>query len=258
MNELGENSPLRLGIWGYGRMGRAIADIARVAGDEIVWVADRSASGSPDRGQLLAVDVVVEFTRPEAAPDHVRQCLEAGVPVVCGTTGWQGRLEEMRALARSGQGAFLWASNFSIGVHLFQAMLAHAGRVMQRHPAYRAMIRETHHVHKKDAPSGTAITLARDIDLRVKRYDGWELVHGTGHGKRSNAPLPSTIPINSERTGEVPGKHSVTWAGPDDRITITHEAFGRKGFANGAVHAAEWLQGRQGLFTMDDVLDVDG
>lgn len=250
MNESGENSPLRLGIWGYGRMGRAIADIARVAGDEIVWVADRSASGSPDRGQLQAVDVVVEFTRPEAAPDHVRQCLEAGVPVVCGTTGWQGRLEEMRALARSGQGALLWASNFSIGVHLFQAMLAHAGRVMQRHPAYRAMIRETHHVHKKDAPSGTAITLAETlIGVSGGRFTDWALAGETALGE-------TVLPIRAIREDEVPGTHEILWESPIDTIALKHTAHNREGFARGAWQAARWIRGRRGLYTMQDVLQI--
>lgn len=250
MNGPGEKAPLRLGIWGYGRMGRAIADIARSAGDEIVWVADRSASGAPSREQILAVDVVVEFTQPGAAPDHVRQCLEAGVPVVCGTTGWRDSLPKMQELARSGQGALLWASNFSIGVHLFQAMLAHAGRLMERHPAYRAMIRETHHVHKKDAPSGTAITLAETlIEASGGRFSDWKLSGDTAIGE-------TALLIQAIREDEVPGTHEILWDSPIDSIALKHTAHNREGFARGAWQAAHWIRGRRGSFTMKEVLEL--
>ncbi|MCW5898230.1 MAG: 4-hydroxy-tetrahydrodipicolinate reductase [Flavobacteriales bacterium] len=245
---------MRIALYGYGKMGRAIEAAAAARGHEVVLRVDSANAGTAPTD----AEVAIEFSAPEQAVANMRLCLAHGVPVVVGTTGWYDQLNAVRALVQEHRGTLLWASNFSIGVNLFFRVNRQLAALMERQPTYAVHIDEVHHTHKKDAPSGTAITLARDIDLRVKRCDGWALVHGTGHRERSDAPMPSPIPINSERTGEVPGKHSVTWAGPDDRITITHEAFGRTGFATGAVHAAEWLQGRQGLFTMDDVLDVDG
>lgn len=162
----------------------------------------------------------------------------------------------------------MWASNFSIGVNLFFRVNRMLAGLMDRQPDYHVHIDEIHHIHKLDAPSGTAITLARDIDLKAQRYTGFALKEAMPVMKSeaapapapatapAPAPAPSPVPILSERIGEVTGKHSVTWTGTNDRIVITHEAFDRTGFATGAVVAAEWLKGRNGLFTMDDVLDA--
>ena len=176
---------------------------------------------------------------------NMKLCLEAGIPVVVGTTGWYDRLNEVQKMVQANKGALLWASNFSIGVNLFFRVNRMLAGLMDVRTEYAAHIDEIHHVHKLDAPSGTAITLARDIDVKTRRYSGWSLSNEEG-----------AVPIKSERIGEVTGKHSVTWAGANDRIVITHEAFDRGGFAQGAVVAAEWLHGRTGFFTMDDVLDT--
>lgn len=237
-------------------MGKAIEQAAVARGHEIVLRVDSNNAGTPPTG----ADAAIEFSTPDQALANMRLCLEHGVPVVVGTTGWYDRLDEVRSLVQDTKGTLLWASNFSIGVNLFFRLNRTLADLMDQQPRYRAHIDEVHHVHKLDAPSGTAITLARDIDMRVERVDGWKLQEETpadgGDGAASGTP-DGRIPIRSERTGEVPGKHSVTWTSGEDRITMTHEAFGRAGFATGAVIAAEWTRGRNGLFTMDDMLDLD-
>ncbi|MBL7963447.1 MAG: 4-hydroxy-tetrahydrodipicolinate reductase [Flavobacteriales bacterium] len=251
---------MNIALLGYGKMGRAIEAVAQTRGHQVALKVGSTNAGTAPSG----ADVAIEFSRPEHALANMRLCLEAGVPVVVGTTGWYDHLEQVKALVQEHRGALLWASNFSIGVNLFFRLNRQLALLMDQQPRYTVHIDEIHHIHKLDAPSGTAITTARDIDLRVQRYSGWELRSNAGHAEPVKAqastganPQPSTpvIPIHSERTGEVPGKHSVTWRSPEDRITLTHEAFGRQGFATGAVIAAEWLKGRTGLFTMDDVLD---
>jgi len=253
---------MRIGLYGYGKMGKAIEAAAVARGHEVALRVNARNAGTPPKD----VDVAIEFSRPDHALANMRLCLEMGVPVVVGTTGWYDKLPVVRALVEEYKGSLLWASNFSIGVNLFFRVNRQLAALMNKQPDYAAHIDEVHHIHKLDAPSGTAITLANDIDLRNQRYSGWELSTGTGHrelrdplesGTKPEAVLPAPIVISSERTGQVPGKHSVTWASANDRITITHEAFNRSGFAMGAVVAAEWLQGRKGLFTMDDVLDMN-
>jgi 4-hydroxy-tetrahydrodipicolinate reductase len=242
---------MRIALYGYGKMGKAIETAAQLRGHEVVLRVDASNAGTPPAN----ADMAIEFSTPDQALNNIRLCLDHNVPVVVGTTGWYDHLNTVRALVEEKKGTLLWASNFSIGVNLFFRVNRMLAQLMEGQAQYHAHIDEIHHVHKLDAPSGTAITLARDIDLRVSRYEGHRLQEGPfeKHGSTSS---PTTLPIHSERIGEVPGKHSVTWAGSEDRITITHEAFGRTGFATGAVIAAEWLKGRTGLFTMEDVLDT--
>jgi 4-hydroxy-tetrahydrodipicolinate reductase len=235
---------MRIALYGYGKMGRAIESAATARGHDVVLRVDRDNAGTPPTG----TDVAIEFSRPDQAVDNIALCLRNRVPVVVGTTGWYDRLGEVRSLVGETGGALLWASNFSIGVNLFFQLNKYLTQLMDPHAAYQARLDEVHHIHKLDAPSGTAITLARDIDLASARYTGWVLDPATP------PETPGPLPIHSERTGEVPGTHSITWQSPEDRITITHEAFGREGFATGAVVAAEWVQGRTGLFTMADVL----
>ena len=237
---------MKIALYGFGKMGRAIETVATSNGHQVVLRVDSANAGTPPSG----ADVAIEFSTPDQALDNMRLCLQHGVPVVVGTTGWYDRLNEVRVMVQDHRGSLLWASNFSIGVNLLFRVNRQLAALMEQQPQYRVHIDEVHHIHKKDAPSGTAISLARDIDLRVKRYAGWELKEP----ERMNAG--TAVPIVSERSGEVPGKHSVTWAGTDDRITLTHEAFGRTGFATGAVVAAQWLLGRKGLYTMDDLLDL--
>ena len=244
---------MNIALYGTGKMGQAIAQVARQRGHTIGLEVHAANAGSSPKG----MDVAIEFSRPEHAVANIRLCVEAGVPVVVGTTGWYDHLHQVQQLVAEKKGSVLWASNFSIGVNLFFRVNRLLAQLMDTQTQYHVHLDEIHHIHKLDAPSGTAITLARDIDLRTQRYSGWKLkeqeqpLDGLGG---TNAP----VPIYSERTGDVPGKHSVSWTSAADRIIITHEAFGRTGFATGAVLAAEWLsdpvQKRQGLFTMEDVL----
>ena len=244
---------MRIALYGYGKMGKAIEQAALAKGHEVPLKVGSANAGTPP----VACDIAIEFSRPEQALANMRLCLEAKVPVVVGTTGWYDHLNEVRALVQRTGGTLLWASNFSIGVNLFFKLNRYLAGLMDPHPRYSVHIDEVHHVHKLDAPSGTAITLARDIDLKSQRYSHWKIQE---QGQEPPAPVPvpapTPVPIRSERTGDVPGKHSITWTSPEDRIIITHDAFGRQGFAAGAVVAAEWLHGRQGLFTMEDVLGM--
>lgn len=247
---------MNIALLGYGKMGKAIEAAAVQRGHTIgLRVGSNNAGASP-----TGCDVAIEFSKPEHALTNMRLCLEAGVAVVVGTTGWYDHLTEVKTLVHEHNGSLLWASNFSIGVNLFFRLNKQLTRLMDPQAAYHVHIDEVHHIHKLDAPSGTAITLARDIDLNSQRYSGWDLTPNHSTKERRADPVAATgsgvpIPIASERTGEVPGKHSISWTSEDDRIVITHEAFSRKGFAIGAVVAAEWLRGRTGFFTMDDVLD---
>lgn len=239
---------MHIALYGYGKMGKVIEQVAVARGHEVVLRVDHTNAGTPPTG----ADVAIEFSSPATAMDNMQLCLAHKVPVVVGTTGWYDHLGEIRSLVKEEQGSLLWASNFSIGVNLFFKLNQYLAGLMEGHANYAVRIDEAHHVHKLDAPSGTAITLARDINLKGGRYSGWEKVEKLEKvGKEGN----HLVPIHSERIGDVPGTHTVTWAGADDKIAITHEAFGRQGFATGAVVAAEWLRGRTGLFTMHDVLD---
>ncbi|MCB9183750.1 MAG: 4-hydroxy-tetrahydrodipicolinate reductase [Flavobacteriales bacterium] len=238
---------MRIALYGYGRMGKAIEAAATERGHEVMLRVRSANAGAAPTG----ADVAIEFSTPDQALANMRLCLQHHVPVVVGTTGWHDRINEVRALVEQYEGSLLWASNFSIGVNLLFRLNRQLATLMERQPVYAVRIDEVHHVHKLDAPSGTAISLATDIDLRHARYTGWQLAQ-----EHSTAGQPGPVPITSERIGEVTGKHSITWTGPHDRITLTHEAFDRSGFAQGAVIAAEWLRNRNGFFTMDDVLDV--
>ncbi|MBL7951040.1 MAG: 4-hydroxy-tetrahydrodipicolinate reductase [Flavobacteriales bacterium] len=241
---------MRIALYGSGRMGKAIETIALQRGHTIALQVDSKNAGTAPTG----CDVAIEFSKPEHALANMKLCLEHGVPVVVGTTGWYDKLSEVKALVGRHDGALLWASNFSIGVNLFFRMNRMLAGLMDKQPAYAVLIDEIHHIHKLDAPSGTAISLARDIDVRTQRYSGYRLDEQGLVRESGSSPAP--VPIISQRIGEVTGTHSVTWASANDRIVITHEAFDRSGFASGAVVAAEWILGRKGLFTMDDVLDT--
>ncbi|MBX2981403.1 MAG: 4-hydroxy-tetrahydrodipicolinate reductase [Flavobacteriales bacterium] len=244
---------MNIALYGYGKMGKAIEEVALSRGHRIILRVDHRNAGSAPEG----ADVAIEFSKPDVALANMRLCLQHKVPVVVGTTGWYDHLNEIKSLVQSEQGSLLWASNFSIGVNLFFKLNKYLAGLMDGQPAYQVAITETHHIHKLDAPSGTAITLARDIDLRSAKYSGWKLHEQQPKDVAAKTTGTDTMPvaIHSERIGEVPGTHAVTWKSPEDRLSITHEAFGRHGFALGAVVAAEWIPGRTGLFTMDDLLD---
>jgi len=230
-------STLRLAIVGDGKMGRAIADLARERAfvvTAIVGATENVDGAGIDRARLGDAEVVIEFTEPAAAPTNIVAAVRAGYPVVTGTTGWAAQLGDVAAQVDRAGGAVVHAPNFSIGVNLFLAIAAAAGRVMARGPEFDAAIVETHHAAKKDAPSGTAIALERVVA----------------------EPLGRRIPTSSIRTGHVPGTHELTFDGPFEQIRLTHTARDRRVFADGALRAAAWVRGRRGVFTMRDVLEL--
>ena len=240
---------MNLALYGFGKMGKAIEQVAVARGHAVALKVNAANAGTPPVG----ADMAIEFSKPDQALKNIALCMEHQVPVVVGTTGWYDHLDEVKAMVMEYKGALLWASNFSLGVNLFFRVNKHLASLMDQQSGYHVHIDEVHHMHKLDAPSGTAITLARDIDLKTQRYSGWMKAEPSSSDQRTTSH-EQRIPIASERTGEVPGKHSVTWTSADDKITITHDAFGRTGFATGAVIAAEWLRCRTGVYTMDDVL----
>lgn len=241
---------LKIGLLGYGKMGKAIESLSSLHDVEIIWriTSDNIAEREP--GLLRRADVVIEFSRPGAAFDNVMACLNAGVPVVSGTTGWGQHLPEAEKTCLALNGAMIWASNFSIGVNLFFAVNKRLSELMSQRAGYSPSITEIHHVHKLDAPSGTAISLAQDLERCSGRFNGHYLDSGTPH------PIENQIPITAIREGEVPGTHIVKWQSTADEIIIEHRANSRTGFAEGALAAAKWLYEKKGVFTMTDVLGI--
>lgn len=238
---------MNIAIIGYGKMGHAIERIARQRGHHIVAIIDCDNVNEFASAAFASADVAIEFSQPKAAVDNILASFAAGVPVVSGTTGWKEFLPEMKAICGKGEGTLLWSSNFSIGVNIFMAVNRYLSRLMERYPEYRPMLEETHHIHKLDHPSGTAITLAEDIIANDGNITGWE--------ETDALSLPADIlRVKAIRRDEVPGIHTVCWESPVDSISITHSAKSREGFALGAVMAVEWLKGRKGFFTMSDFL----
>lgn len=227
-------------------MGRMIEEVALGRGDTVTCRIDLDNQGDFDSPEFLGSDVAIEFTTPATAAANVERCIAAGIPVVCGTTGWTSRLDEMKALCARRGGALMWASNFSIGVNIFMAVNRHLASLMANFPQYTPSMTEIHHVHKLDHPSGTAITLAEQIAGADPRVTGWKEPDGVTE--------PGVLEISHRREGEVPGTHTIAWDSDVDEITITHAAKSRRGFALGAVMAAEWLAGRTGWHTLGEML----
>ncbi len=238
---------LRIALIGYGRMGKMIERIALERGHTIAVVIDEGAQDGWTRVNGAGVDVAIEFTRPSVAFGNCVRCIDSGVPVVSGTTGWAEELKALRyKVAKEGGAGFCWASNFSIGVNLFMEINRKAAALMRKQPQYLTSITETHHIHKLDAPSGTAITLAEELLGERPDLEGWAV---------EGEATPGLIPIASIREGEVPGIHTVAYTSEVDSITLTHQAFKREGFALGAVIAAEYMaQHPQSTPTMADIL----
>ncbi|HXP49659.1 MAG TPA: 4-hydroxy-tetrahydrodipicolinate reductase, partial [Bacteroidia bacterium] len=197
---------------------------------------------------LKKADVVIEFTTPETAVNNIYKCFEAGVPVVCGTTGWLKHFDEVTQTCKDKKQAFFYASNYSIGVNLFFRLNEYLAQMMKSYSNYTPSMEEIHHIHKKDAPSGTGITLAEGLIKNHKGPKKWAL--------KENA-VASDLPILSKREGEVPGTHIIRYTSACDEITISHEAYNRQGFAEGALIAAKWLIGKQGAFGMNDLLGIE-
>jgi 4-hydroxy-tetrahydrodipicolinate reductase len=245
---------MKIALLGYGKMGKIIEEIAVSRGHTIVLRVEGKNAGQLTDDELKVADVAIEFTRPDAVIPNMQRCFSNGVPVVVGTTGWYDHLPGIMEECRSRNGTLFHASNFSIGVNLFFQLNERLAALMNGFPEYDVVLEEIHHVHKLDAPSGTALTLANGLLSKLERKKMWTLYHGSAPEEVNEAELP----IVSIREGEVPGTHSVTYVSDVDAIEITHEAYNRKGFALGAVVAAEWVQNRKGVFTMKDLLGEVG
>ena len=255
---------MKIALIGYGKMGKMIEQIALDRGHEIVSIIDIDNQQDFDSPEFASADVAIEFTAPQAAYGNYLKAWAKGVKVVSGSTGWMKEHgDEVRQACANGKTLF-WASNFSIGVAIFSAVNRYLAKIMNQFPQYDVEMEETHHVHKLDHPSGTAITLAEEIVERIDRVRGYESTGvrwyedaDANNISRSPEPThprtPDVLPIESIRRGEVPGIHTIRYDSDADLITITHDAHSRKGFALGAVLAAEYTKEHQGLLTISDM-----
>lgn len=248
---------MNIALIGYGKMGHMIEEIALQRGHRIVSIIDVDNVEDFDSDAFRSADVAIEFTTPKAAYANYQKAWEQGVKVVSGSTGWlKEHGDEVRHACEQEGKTLFWASNFSVGVAIFSAVNKYLARLMNQFPQYDVKMSETHHIHKLDAPSGTAITLAEDLCTQLDRKSGWtqgsfHAPDGTESG--SDACAPELLPIRCIREGEVPGIHSVCYDSEADCITITHSAHSRRGFALGAVLAAEFTATRSGLLTTSDL-----
>jgi len=236
---------MNIALIGYGRMGHEIEEAVVTRGHIVSVIVDKENNDDICQGKMTGVDVAIEFSTPETAFENISKCLGLNIPVISGTTGWLKDYDKAAELCRLNNTSFIHSANFSIGVNLLFRLNAQLAKQMARYDEYSVAIEEIHHTGKLDAPSGTAISLAEGIQKQHSNYNGWCF-----EKERSD----NLIPITSVREGNIHGTHIVSWDSEIDTITLRHEARNRKGFALGAVHAAEYIQKRKGVFTMDDVL----
>jgi 4-hydroxy-tetrahydrodipicolinate reductase len=232
---------MKIALLGYGKMGKVIERIALERGHEIVLKKDEFNTYDG----LSTADVAIDFSIPTAAVENISNCFHANVPVVSGTTGWLEHFDEMVALCNEKKGGFISSSNFSLGVNIFFELNEYLAKIMSQFDSYKVTMEEIHHIHKLDAPSGTAISLAKGV-IENSNYANWTLDEAKNN----------EIYIDAKRIGEVPGTHTVTYNSSVDSIEIKHTAHNREGFALGAVIAAEWLAGKSGIYSMKDVLNL--
>lgn len=238
---------MNIALIGTGKMGLAIEPLAVAAGHNVILKIGSQNKDLLQREILSKADIAIEFTRPDAAVQNLIACLEAGIPVVSGTTGWQPQSEEIFMRFRKQKGTLLTASNFSTGVNMLFEMNRILAGWMNNQTDYKVSIEEVHHIHKLDKPSGTAVTLADDIIKQNSHLYEWYL-------SEEHSEDDSRIPVVSVRKDDVTGDHTVEWKSSKDRIVLRHEAFSRESFAQGALRAAEWLIGKTGVYTYRDVL----
>ena len=233
---------MKIALLGYGKMGKTIEQIALKRGHDIVLKIDKDDTDY----DITKADVAIDFSIPSVAFNNISKCINNRVPVISGTTGWLENYDNAVALCKEKKGAFIYASNYSLGVNIFFELNKTLAKMMSALRQYNVSMEEIHHTQKLDAPSGTAISLANDIILEHDGYNNWKL----------NENGTSTIPITAKRIENVPGTHTVNYESDVDTITIEHVAHNRQGFALGAVVAAEWIVGKTGVFTMKDVLNI--
>ena len=233
---------MKIALLGYGKMGKTIEKLALGKGHSVVY---KTTSDSSE-GKLEDAEVAIEFSSPEAAFENISKALKAGIPIVSGTTGWMEKYQEIVKLCEERNGSFIYASNFSVGVNLFFSINDFAAKLMAQWKEYDVSVEEIHHTEKKDAPSGTAITIAETI-LKYSEKQDWKL----------DADKESQLKITAQREEDVKGTHIVHYESSIDTITLKHEAHSRDGFAKGAILAAEWLKDKKGIFTMKDVLGIE-
>ena len=232
---------MKIALLGYGKMGKVIERIALERGHEIVL---RKSSTATFEG-LDKADVAIDFSVPDSAVCNISECFATNIPVVCGTTGWLEHYDEIIALCKEKKGAFIYGSNFSLGVNIFFELNAYLAKMMTNLKEYKVSMEEIHHTQKLDAPSGTAISLAEGI-IANSEYTNWTMENPSEH----------QIHIEAKRIENIPGTHSIFYDSVVDQIEIKHTAHSREGFALGAVIASEWLAGKEGVFTMKDVLNL--
>lgn len=238
---------MKVAIIGYGKMGREIERIALERGADVALIIDIDNPEDLSAEKMAGIDVAIEFTTPSTAYANIRRCIELGVPVVSGTTGWLEHMEEIKALCKETNGALFYASNYSLGVNLMFRLNKVLAKMINRVGGYDVELDEVHHIHKKDAPSGTAITIAEGIIENLDGRDEWVCDCAT--------PADNQINITSYREGEVVGIHGVKYTSNDDILEVRHTIKNRAALALGAVVAAEFLAGKQGIFSMDDLLE---
>ncbi len=232
---------MRIALLGYGKMGKTIEEIALKRGHTIVIKANHN-----EAYDITQADLAIDFSIPKVAFKNISHCMTHNVPVISGTTGWLDDYDKATSLCQEKKGAFIYASNFSLGVNIFFELNRTLAKMMTTLKEYKVSIEEIHHTQKLDAPSGTAITLANDIIKEHTNYSSWRL----------NEQADNSIEISEKRIDDVPGTHSINYTSDVDAININHTAHNRQGFALGAVIAAEWLLGKTGVFTMKDVLNI--
>lgn len=237
-----QKKQMKIALLGYGKMGKTIEQIAIKRGHDVVLTVDKDDNVY----DITKADVAIDFSIPSVAFNNITNCINNNVPVISGTTGWLERYDEAVALCKEKNGAFIYASNYSLGVNIFFELNKTLAKMMSTLKQYHVSMEEIHHTQKLDAPSGTAISLANDIISQHQNYNDWKLDEGN----------ETTIPIVAKRIEDVPGTHTVDYKSEVDTITIEHIAHTRQGFALGAVVAAEWIADKKGVFTMNDVLNI--
>lgn len=260
---------MKIALIGYGKMGHIIEEIAISRGHQIVCTIDVNNLQDFESEAFRSADVAIEFTTPKTCLGNVAKCLEVSMPVVVGSTGWYDQLPQVEADVKKANGSLFWASNFSIGVNVFVAMQKYIAKIMNSYPQYDVTLEETHHIHKLDSPSGTAITIANAITDNLERKQTWketaaiwqhedmsvDVARNAEVGTQFQSHNPEELEVIAFRRGEVPGIHTVVYDSEVDTITMTHSAKSRRGFALGAVVAAEWMaDGKKGVYTMTDLM----